>query len=320
MREEDFVRAENKRKEGFRLRMAGEGRDALPVLVSPLMENVPGVRHCFTTRGGGVSKGIFESLNLSFARGDEEACVHENFRRAAAAFGKTPDRIVSTHQTHTANIRIASEADAGKGVTRPRDYEDVDGLVTDVPGLILGVYVADCVPVMLADPVRHAIGIVHSGWRGTAAGIGAEAVRLMSRQYGSKPEDLIAAVGPSICRSCYEVSGDVAEAFYARLGGRAGEAVFPKAGKAHGDKKCTGDAAAAALPDEKAQMEAGGEKSGKYLVDLWAANRIILENEGLLPDRISVTDICTSCNSRLLFSHRASHGKRGNLGAFMMLL
>ncbi|MBQ6469241.1 MAG: peptidoglycan editing factor PgeF [Lachnospiraceae bacterium] len=270
---------------------AGE-ENVLPVLVSPLLDAIPGITHCFTTREGGVSKGIFRSLNLSFNRGDERAAVEENFRRVAAAFGSTPDRILSTDQTHTANIRVASEEDAGKGVIRPKDYTDVDGLVTNVPGLILGVYIADCVPVLIADPVSGAVGAIHSGWRGTAEGIAGRAVRLMQEQFGSRAEDLICAVGPSICKDCYEVSKDVAERFEERLGHRAAEAVFYKGLSPEGEPK--------------------------YLADLWQSNRIVLEEAGVLPSHISVTDVCTSCNSEFLFSHRASRGKRGNLGAFIM--
>ena len=274
-----------------RLLPVEEGR-ALPVLVSPLLESVPGILHCFTTREGGVSEGIFQSLNLSFNRGDQRACVEENFRRVAAVFGTTPDRIVSTDQTHTANIRIVTEVDAGKGVVRPRDYTDVDGLITNVPGLILGVYVADCVPVLLADPVTGTVGAVHSGWRGTAAGIAGRAVEMMEDRFGVRAEDLVCAIGPSICKDCYEVSEDVARCFEKRLGKRAAEAVSYK-GK---------------TPD--------GER--KFLADLWQANRIVLEEAGVRPAHISVTDVCTSCNREFLFSHRGSKGKRGNLGAFIM--
>ena len=278
--------------ECFPIREIPAGSGALPVLVSPLMEQVPGIRHFFTTREGGVSEGILRSLNLSFSRGDEKSNVDENFRRVAAAFDTTPAHIVSTDQTHTANIRVVTAEDAGKGVVRPRDYTDVDGLITMEEGLILGVYVADCVPVLIADPVTGAIGAVHSGWRGTVAGIGAAAVRMMKELYGTKPENLICAVGPSICRDCYEVSEDVAQRFEETLAERAGEAVFFKGISSEGERK--------------------------YLVDLWQANRIVLEKEGVLPRHISVTDVCTACNADLLFSHRASAGKRGNLGAFIM--
>ncbi len=297
----------------FPIRFLDTGGEPLPVLVSPLLEEQQGFRHLFTTRAGGTSGGIFRTLNLSFARGDVEACVRENFRRVAAAFGSEPDRIVSTHQTHTDNIRIVTEEDAGKGVTRERDYDNIDGLLTNTPGLILGVYVADCVPVLLVDPVSRAIGAVHSGWRGTAAGIGAKAAALMKKQFGSKPEDLICAVGPSICRNCYEISEDVAAQIASALGQRAGEAVFAKERT---------DGKAAALSEEQLReiaSRADREAEQKYFADLWQANRIILENAGVLPQHISVTDVCTACNSEYLFSHRASHGKRGNMGAFLMI-
>ena len=259
-----------------------------PVLQFPALSACGGIRHAVTTRAGGVSEGHLASLNLSFSRGDREENVRENFRRTAALFGVPESRFVFSDQTHTANVRFVTEEDAGKGLTRPRDYTDVDGLVTNVPELVLSVFTADCVPVFLYDPVRRVIGLVHSGWRGTVSRIGDAAIRLMRETCGTDPADLVCAVGPSICRDCYEVSDDVAEAFAAEFAGHTGEILEEKGG-------------------------------GKYQLDLWEANRIVLEEAGVPAGRISVTDICTCCNSQLLFSHRATGGKRGNLGAFLML-
>ena len=264
-------------------------RDAgIPILQFPALQSLNGFRHAFTTRAGGVSTGYLGTLNLSFSRGDREANVRENFRRVAGAFGVTEDRFVFSDQTHTANVRIVTEEDAGKGLTRPRDYTGVDGLVTNVPELVLSIFTADCVPVFFCDPVRHAIGLSHSGWRGTASRIGRETIRLLRETYGTDPADLYCAIGPSICRDCYEVSEDVADVFAAEFTGHEGEILRAKGG-------------------------------GKYLLDLWEANRIVLTEAGVPQERISVTDICTCCNPEQLFSHRASAGKRGNLGAFLML-
>ena len=260
----------------------------LPLLQFPVLMGKSGLQHAFTTRAGGVSAGHLASLNLSFSRGDDEGNVRENFRRVAQFFGVPESRFVFSKQTHTANVRVVTEADAGRGLTRPAEYTDVDGLVTNVPLLVLSIFTADCVPVYFYDPVHLAIGLSHSGWKGTAGRIGAETIRLMNENYGTCPADLLCAVGPSICQACYEVSADVADVFADVFAGHEQEILISKGG-------------------------------GKYQLDLWAANRIVLTEAGVPEEQISVTDICTCCNPGLLFSHRATHGKRGNLGAFLML-
>ena len=186
----------------------------LPVLHYPLLDACGMVKHCFTTRGGGASKGMFESLNLSFTRGDDEADVQENYARVASFFGTDKTQFVCSDQTHTTNVRRVGKEDAGYGVTRPRPYKDVDGLVTDEPGIILSTFYADCVPLFFVDPVHRAIGLSHSGWRGTVGRMGAVTLSVMQREFHTRPEDVLAAVGPSICQDCYEVSDDVADAFY----------------------------------------------------------------------------------------------------------
>lgn len=260
----------------------------LPVLHYPLLDACGMVKHCFTTRGGGVSKGWFESLNLSFTRGDDEADVQENYARVASFFGTDKTQFVCSNQTHTTNVRRVGKADAGYGVTRPRPYKDVDGLVTDEPEIILSTFYADCVPLFFVDPVHRAIGLSHSGWRGTVGRMGAETLLAMEREFHTRPEDVLAAVGPSICQDCYEVSADVADAFYKEFPGYEKEILLDKG-------------------------------NGKYQLDLWKTNEIILREAGIAKEHLAVTNICTCCNSRLLFSHRASHGKRGNLGAFMQI-
>jgi len=260
----------------------------LPLLKYPLLEQTGIVEHCFTTRIGGVSKGIYESLNLSFTRGDEDAAVRENFRRLAGAMKTDVSKFVFTDQTHTTNVRRVTAEDAGKGIVKERDYTDIDGLITNEPGLVLSTFYADCVPLYFVDPVHRAIGMSHSGWKGTVGKMGAVTITAMKREFGTEAKDLVCAIGPSICQDCYEVSEDVADAFKEAFPGHADEILLDK-------------------------------KNGKYQLDLWRTNEIVLTEAGVLKENIAVTNICTCCNPDLLFSHRASHGKRGNLGAFIYL-
>lgn len=264
-------------------------REGVPFLVFPGLDETEAVIHGFSTRMGGVSEGMFSSMNLSFARGDEEGRVRENFARLGRAMGLDCRNLVFSDQTHTSNVRVVTEADRGKGFVREKDYRDVDGLVTNVPGLVLAAFYADCVPLFLVDPVHRAVGLSHSGWKGTVGKIGKCTVELMKEQYGTRPEDLTAAIGPSICQDCYEVSEDVIGQFQEAFEKTYWKEIFYE------------------KPD------------GKYQLNLWRANELIFREAGLLPERILTTDLCTCCNAKLLFSHRASQGKRGNLGAFLML-
>ena len=138
----------------------------------PALENTGLVSHAFSTRLGGVSKGDYATMNFSFTRGDNRDDVLENYARMARALGVEREKMVLTYQTHTVNVRQVTEEDAGKGVVRERDYTDVDGLITDIPGITLVTFFADCVPLYFLDPVHRAIGLSHSGWRGTVKGMG----------------------------------------------------------------------------------------------------------------------------------------------------
>ena len=248
------------------------------------------VKHGFSTRKGGVSTGIFSSMNLNFKRGDDPDAVLENYRRMAAALNMRVEDMVLSDQTHTTNVRVITEEDRGKGILKPQDYSDVDGMVTNVPGIVLVTSYADCVPLYFVDPVRKAIGLSHSGWKGTVGHIGQKTVWKMHEVYGSEPKDIVAAIGPSICQSCYEVSDDVAEAFRANF---------------------TADEAADILLDKG---------NGKYQLDLWKANWYVLTDAGILLEHLSVTDLCTACHPDLLWSHRKTNGQRGGLSAFLSLI
>ena len=260
-----------------------------PFLEYPLLKNTGIVRHGFSTRLGGVSKGCYASLNLSFDRGDDENAVRENFRRIAEEIGVRVEDMVLSQQTHTTNVRLVTEEDRGKGIVKERDYTDVDGLITDVPGLCLVTSYADCVPLYFVDPVHRAIGLSHSGWRGTVGKIGKHTVERMGECFGSRPEDIVAAIGPSVCMDCYEVSGDVIERFMEAFDGQFWSRIFYQ------------------------------KENGKYQLDLWKANELILKEAGIEERHIAVTNVCTHCNSGILYSHRATGDKRGNLCAFLAL-
>lgn len=284
-------------------------------LTAPNLAAQAFITHLFTTRMGGVSSGELASLNLSYSRGDDPANVDENFARVAQALHVSVRDMVFTDQTHTSNVRVVTEKDRGKGITHKRDYQDIDGLVTNVPGIVLCAFFADCVPIYLVDPVHRAIGLVHSGWRGTAASIAQAALDRMGDVYGTKPEQVLAAVGPSICRECYEVGGDVAEAFSDAFGIPAADF-----------KESTDSKEPADFMESEDSLESGDniqifyrKPDGEFQLDLWRANELVLLKAGLPRENIFVTDICTCCNPQLLFSHRASMGRRGNLGAFLMI-
>lgn len=267
--------------------------NGLKYLVFPRFEKLGIVDHLFSTRIGGVSKGDYATCNLSYTRGDDKEAVDENYKRVSEALGhgKTLKDFVSTFQTHTTNVRVVTEADRGKGPFIKRDYTDVDGLVTNVPGIILSTFHADCPPVYFVDPVKRAIGLSHSGWKGTKGEISKVTINAMTDNYGTDPKDLICAIGPSICGPCYEIGEDVASEFSSNY---------------------TEDE----LRDNNILVP---YPNGKYRLYLWNAIKLTLLRAGVKEENIIVTDICTRCNPQLLFSHRIHHEKRGNLAAFLAL-
>lgn len=258
-------------------------------LTFPMLENIGGIKHGFSTRLGGVSKGDCKSMNLSFTRGDNEGAVMENFERMSKAIGFPVESIVCSDQTHTANVLKVGSKDCGNGIFRKKPYADVDGLITNEKGVTLGTFYADCVPLYIVDPVHKAIGLSHSGWRGTVLKIGKVTVEEMVAEYGTNPTDLIVAIGPSICQDCYEVSEDVINEFYKSFNeGQCADMIIDKG-------------------------------NGKYQLDLWKACTYNFLEAGVLTENIIVGGLCTCCNSDKMFSHRASNGKRGNLGAFLSI-
>ncbi|MCI8514728.1 MAG: peptidoglycan editing factor PgeF [Lachnospiraceae bacterium] len=269
--------------------LARREREGIPFFVFPLFERTGLVRQGFSTRIGGVSKGEFASMNFVSTRGDDPEAVRENYRRMTRALEIPAERMVLAKQTHTTNVRVVTEEDAGKGFIRERDYDEVDGLLTNVRELPLVTFYADCIPLYFLDPVKKVIGLSHAGWRGTLNRMVEVTVEKMRETYGSAPEDILAGIGPGICRDCYEVGKEVAEAFYGSWEKDACRRIlFPEA-------------------------------NGKYHLDLWEANAVCLRKAGILPEHLAVADICTCCNKDFMFSHRASGGRRGNLAAFLCL-
>ncbi len=270
----------------------------------PILDQFDFIVNGYSTRVGGVSTGDVGQMNLSLARevamhmeaSEEEsrAKVRENHERLASAIGYTTDALIFSNQTHTDNIRIMQDIDRGNGFTRPNEYHDTDGMMTDITGQALMTFYADCVPLLIVDPVHKAIANVHSGWRGTIKGIGAKAVRMMHEVYGSDPSKMVAAIGPSICMDCFEVSKDVAEKFLDKY-----------------------DASVSKKMVREGRLTETGEQ--KYHVDLQLACMENFLEAGLKKQNVSVPDLCTSCNMEYLFSHRASHGRRGNQAAVLML-
>ena len=263
--------------------------DGVLYLSYPILEKTEIVKHGFSTRLGGVSKDHLGTMNLSFTRGDNEQAVRENYKRMAKALDVAEDSFVFSQQTHTTNVRKVKLEDKGKGLVVPLDYTDVDGLITDVPGLCLSTFYADCVPLFFVDPVHRAIGLSHSGWRGTVGKIGKVTLEQMKMEFGTEASECIVAIGPSICQDCYEVSEDVINEFQNAFDESYWKELYYK------------------------------KENGKYQLDLWKANEIVMLEAGVLKEHIAVTNVCTCCNPDVLFSHRASNGKRGNLAAFLSL-
>lgn len=247
-----------------------------------------GVAHGFSTRCGGVSSGIYASMNLGSTRGDDPALVRENYRRFCAAIGADDDRVVMTTQIHSTIIRAVTPADIETD-SYDRWEHECDGLITDIPGLALTVFSADCIPVLLYDPVKRVIAAVHAGWRGTAGNIAGKAARMMQADYGCDPGDILAAIGPGIAHCCFETHADVPEAMTEALGGLVRPHITPLAG-------------------------------GKFRVDLKGINADLLKQAGLTDPHIEVSADCTACLGEKYWSHRVTQGKRGSQAAIIQLL
>lgn len=241
--------------------------------------------HAFTTRHGGASGGIYTSLNLGQNVGDAPENVRRNYEIFAAALGFDPERVALSRQVHGTTIRLVTQENVISPFM-PVPYE-ADGLITAEKDIPLLIFTADCVPILLHDPVCGAIGAVHAGWRGTVADIIGHAVRKMTASFGSNPSDIRAAIGPCISQCCYETGDDVKDGVYNILGAEA--ALFI------------------------------GSRGDKHMVDLKGVNRRLLERSGLKPENIEISPECTSCLSDKYWSHRVTKGRRGSQASAIMM-
>ena len=281
-----------------------------PYVSFPVLEQFPYIKHGFSTRIGGVSEGIYGSLNLGFGRGDTDENVIHNYERISESIGVKSESLVMSDQVHKTNLHKVTKDDLGKGIYRAKDYREIDGLYTDEPGITLVTAYADCVPLYFVDPVHKAIALTHAGWRGTVAKIGPKTVETLTKEYQSKPEELVVVIGPSICQDCYEVSKDVADEFQKVIDvAHQTEIITPQE-----DYKMS--ISCGQRSKEKVEESL---KEQKYQLNLWKANRYLLEQVGVLPEHIVISDVCTCCNAELFHSHRASKGQRGSLSAFLAI-
>jgi len=244
--------------------------------------------HCFTTRNFGVSTDEYSSLNMGFKTDDKRENVLENFKRVTDALGISIDNIVLSDQVHDTKIKVVDESDRGKGITRESDIRGYDGLMTNARGVALVTFYADCVPVFLFDPKKKAIALVHSGWRGTVGKIADNAVKMMNEVYGCDCSDILAAIGPSIGKCCFETGDEVYREFSDKM---------DWSGK-YCEKK----------PD------------GKWNIGLQGIIKETLVRAGVPEGNITVSNICTMCNRDLFFSHRGDKGRTGRMAAIMQLL
>lgn len=244
------------------------------------------IKHGISTRLGGVSKEPFASLNLGLHTGDEADKVKTNRRRFTAAVGVDLLAVTTAEQIHGDKVFSVRQEHAGLGSEEySQAIKGVDALITNVPGIPLMLFFADCVPVVIADPVRRAIGISHAGWKGTVAEIAVKTVKTMAAEYGTNPSDCRAGIGPSVGQCCYEVDETVINRLKAFT-------YWPELVTPQGNR---------------------------WRLNLWEANRRQLLDAGLKKENVVVSEVCTSCNTELFFSYRAENGCTGRIGTTISL-
>lgn len=246
------------------------------------------VKHCFSTKKGGVSSGVYEAMNLQF-RDDDRNNVIENYKILCSAVGIDYKNIVFSSQVHDDFIYCAEENDRGKGLLFESDIINKDGLITDKPGVALTTFYADCVPLFFLDPVKKVTALSHSGWKGTVKQIGAKTINKMINDFGCSTDNIIAGIGPSIGVCCFEVDKPVVEEFINKI------------------------------PFSEEFIYKDSQKNGKYKIDLQNINKTIMINTGLKPENIEMAELCTKCSHELFFSHRVMGAERGSLAGIIEL-
>ncbi len=246
------------------------------------------VTHAVSTRLGGVAERPFDSLDLALHTGDDGQAVWKNRKLFCVSLGLSAERICTPQQVHGERIERVTEKDAGRGSRRYEDaIADTDALLTDSLDVPLFLCFADCTPILFLDPVHRAVGIAHGGWKGTVQKLAQKTVQRMQKEFGTRPEACLAAIGPAIGPCCYTVGPEVVDRF---------QQAFPG--------------------QEKSLLSR--HEDGQYL-NLWAANRLQLLEAGLLPEHIDAADVCTACNHSLFFSYRADGGETGRIAAVIAL-
>ena len=245
------------------------------------------VKHCFTTRQGGVSQGIYNNLNTSLTKSDLRENVLGNLERVCSAIEVDYKKLVFSHQVHGDTIRVVTEEDIGKGITIQSDIKSVDALITNVAGVPMITFYADCVPVFILDPVNKAVGLAHSGWKGTTFKIAVKTIQKMSEVYGTNPKDCLVGIGPSIEMKCFKIKEDAAALFKQSFNNW--EVFMNKIDEEH------------------------------YTADLWLAIKQMLMSIGVQEENITTSGLCTYCNEDLFFSHRRDKGSTGSLSSIIEL-
>lgn len=245
------------------------------------------IKHGVSSRLGGVSKEPFSSLNLGLHTGDHDEDVIANRELFCQALGICYDHVVTAEQVHTDKVVVVTAEHLGRGAKKYSEaISATDALITNIPNIPLLLLFADCVPVLLADPVHRAVGVVHAGWKGTVEKIAQKALTAMGEHFGTNPQDCLAAIAPSIGPCCYIVDNTVVD----RLKNQFEN--WKQFVQPHGDK---------------------------WYFDLWKANRIQLEEMGVPSNKIVVSKVCTACNHEVFFSYREDKGRTGRMGAAIML-
>ncbi len=256
----------------------------IPFLVFNNLSQHPGLFHAITTRAGGISPAPFDSLNLGLNTEDTPENILRNHQMVSGALAFNLQSLVSTKQVHGSRcLNVTGSPSPADPGSVTYTHEGYDALITDRPGIVLTIRVADCVPILLYDPEAKVVAVVHAGWKGTLVGIAGIAVGQMCRAFGAQEARIRAGIGPSIGPCCFEVGSEVAELFHQAFTGSTNYMT---------------------------------RRAGSTYLDLKQANHAQLVGSGLVPQHIETGDFCTACRSDVFFSHRREQGKTGRFALF----